>query len=124
MWTAQSFWFNRIWQVTAGGKEIGATWREATKARDPPKMLYVQLDYSMEVYIAELEKRVLHYLEHFLFGRTPSTWFSVFLASFVYLAALEGDCWRLEKWRSNLAKWEPLPPVRLLSFNSCYTTIG
>jgi hypothetical protein len=112
MWVAQSLWFDRIWRITAEGERIDAPWRDSTKARDVPKLLYMQLDFSMEAYIAHLETRILADLNRFVFKRSSSTWFSVYAAAFVYLVTLENDSWRLETWKVKLKAWEDLRPVR------------
>lgn len=114
MWAAQSLWFDRIWRITESGERIDAPWRDSTKARDVPRLLYVQLDYSMEVYIMQLEARLLASLDMFVFKRSSSTWFSVYAAAFVYLVTLENDSWRLETWKVKLKAWENLRPVILL----------
>ncbi|KAH8802978.1 hypothetical protein F5884DRAFT_491771 [Xylogone sp. PMI_703] len=108
MWAAQSLWFDRIWRVVSEGEKIKSRWQDFLNGHDVPRLLYVQLDFYMEAYIAHLETRILADLNDFIFSRSSSTWFSVYAAAFVYLVALENDSWRLETWKAKLKKWENL----------------
>lgn len=67
-----------------------------------PKLLYVQLDFRMEPYIAHLKTSILADLNRFAFKRSSSTWFSVYAAAFVNLVTLKNDTWRLETWKDKL----------------------
>ena len=111
MWAAQSFWFKRIWRIVAGGKAIGARFRKETRGFDPPRFLYVQLDYIMHYYLNKLEKSVLTRLQRLVFHRKNSTLFPLFLATFVFLATVEGDSWRMENWKAKLEQWSQLDSV-------------
>lgn len=127
MWAAQSFWFQRIWRIVAGGKTIGAFFRNETQGFDPPRFLYVQLDYYMHHYVERLEKRVLAGLERLVFYRKSSTFFPLFLATFVFLATVEGDSWRMRKWKARLEQWSQLDSVSffaLMSLMFTYMTDG
>ena len=111
MWAAQSFWFEHIWRIVDGGDTIGASFRNETRGFDPPRFLYIQIDYSMDHYLNKLGKSVLARLERLVFHRKRSTLFPIFLAAFVFLATVEGDSWRMENWRTKLEQWSKLPTV-------------
>jgi hypothetical protein len=112
LWAAGRVYFNRVWRIAEGGQKIRATWHEELQAYDVPRLLYVQLDYLIEKYRQELERKILRDMEISITPpRNPDVWFSFFLTAFVYLAALERDTWELETWKAKTAKFAAHPNV-------------
>ncbi|KAI9777769.1 MAG: hypothetical protein M1839_008564 [Geoglossum umbratile] len=106
IWAAQPSFFKNYWRVVEGAESVNATYYEPLGAALVPRVLALQLEQMIEIYMKELENEFLHRLENMVFGRDPLLWLSTFLAAFVYLSTLEGDTWDLEKWRAGISVTE------------------
>lgn len=97
--------------MTEGARAINASWHDEIQASDVPRFLYWQLDAILENCISDLESQILCDLENFVLNRQSTTWFSVYLGSFLYLAILERDTWNLQSWKAKSLRWAEDPRV-------------
>lgn len=104
-WAAQCVFFGHIWRISKGGPSVGAVLHPEVDAYDVPRFLYWQLDCITENYAHQQEMEVLKALEERVFARERTSWLSVFVTSFIYLAILELDNWNLESWKVKSTRW-------------------
>jgi hypothetical protein len=102
IWVAQTSFFKNHWRIVEGAESVNAVHYEPLGAALVPRMLTLQLERAVEVYMKELEQDFLHRLENMVFSRDPLSWLPTYLAIFVYLSTLEGDTWDLEEWTAGV----------------------